>query len=61
MYICLNLDFYLIISADYKRWNRPEIKTVIAQIGSSHAGNLYVISCARFIPSAPTQTENGAR
>ena len=61
MYICLNLDFYLIISEDYKCGNQSQIKSVIAQMSSTHAGKLYVISFTSFIPSAPTQAENGAR
>lgn len=61
MYICLNLDFHLIISEDYKCGNHSQIKCVIAQMRSTRAGKLCVISFMRFIPSAPTQAENGAR
>ena len=61
MYICLNLDFYLIISEDYKCGNQSQIKSVIAHKSSTQAEKLCVNSFARFIPSAPTQAENGAR
>ena len=61
MHICLNLDFYLIISEDYKCGDHSQIKSVIAQMSSTHAGKLCVISSTSFVPSAPTQAENGAR
>ena len=61
MHICLNLDFYLIISEDYKCGDHSQIKSVIAQMSSTHAGTLCVISSTSFVPSAPTQAEDGAR
>lgn len=50
MYICLNLDFYLIISEDYKCGNQSQIKSVMAQMSFTHAGKLCVIQFCELYP-----------